>query len=97
MTMDPAQSCWLCHRPFETQIEWHHPVPKAKKGKVKVPVHPMCHTAIHTHFTNSQLARIGDDRSVLLANDALAKFIAWVKDKPPGFHAPTRTGGKGRR
>lgn len=94
---DRELTFWLCGRGFDTLIQWHHPVPKAKKGKGTVPVHPICHKAVHAHFSNAQLARIGDDRSVLLANDALAKFTGWVKDKPPDFHAPTRTGGKGRR
>ncbi|WP_427968856.1 HNH endonuclease [Altererythrobacter sp.] len=84
-------TCWLCERPFETLIEWHHPVPKAKKGRVKVSVHPICHRAIHANFTNSQLARIGEDRSALIEDEALAKFLDWVKDKPPDFHAPTRS------
>lgn len=91
------RTCWLCERPFDTLMEWHHPVPKAKKGKGKVPIHPICHKAIHANFTNSQLARIGESRAPLLENAALAKFIAWVKDKPPDFHAPTLTGTKGRR
>ena len=87
---DEEQTCWLCERPFETLIQWHHPVPKAKKGRGTVPVHPICHKAIHANFTNSQLARIGDDRDSVVENDAVAKFIDWVKDKSPDFHAPTR-------
>ncbi len=89
--------CWLCHRPLETLIQWHHPVPKAKKGKGTVPVHPICHQAIHNSYTNSQLSRIGDDHAALIENEALAKFLDWVKDKPPDFHAPTRLGTGGRR
>lgn len=89
MSEEPL-TCWLCGRPFETLIQWHHPVPKAKKGKAKVPVHPICHKAIHAQFTNNELARIGEDRARLLENAALAKFVAWVANKPPDFHAPTR-------
>lgn len=88
--LDP-QACWLCRRPFGSLIEWHHPVPKAKKGKVKVPIHPICHQAIHANFTNSQLARIGDDPDTLRVNPAVAKFVDWVSGKPPDFHAPTRS------
>ncbi|MEE4288272.1 MAG: HNH endonuclease [Erythrobacter sp.] len=84
-------TCWLCGRPFETLIQWHHPVPKSKKGKTKVPVHPICHKTIHLHFTNSELARIGDDPEIVRANEAVAKFVRWVAGKPPDFHAPTRS------
>lgn len=55
-----------------------------------MPVHPICHRAIHANFTNAQLSRIGNDREGLLADEALASFVRWVSDKPPDFHAPTR-------
>jgi len=84
------QTCWLCERPFETLIEWHHPVPKAKKGRKIVPVHPICHSAIHANFSNGELVRFGEDRDRLLENAALAKFVAWVKGRPPDFNATTR-------
>lgn len=87
--VDPP-TCWLCGRPFETLLQWHHPVPKAKKGRGTVPVHPICHKAIHANFTNSELARFGEDRVRLMENAALARFVAWVASKPPDFHAPTR-------
>lgn len=84
-------TCWLCERPLGRKVQQHHPVPKAKKGRETVPVHPICHRAIHANFTNAQLMRMGEDRAALLENDALAKFVDWVKDKPPDFHASTRT------
>ncbi|HCJ80886.1 MAG TPA: HNH endonuclease, partial [Erythrobacter sp.] len=53
------------------------------KGRMTVPVHPICHRAIHANFTNAQLARIGTDRDALLTDEALARFVEWVADKPP--------------
>lgn len=85
-----AQACWLCERPLGERVEWHHPVPKSKKGRKTVPVHPICHRAIHANFTNSELKRIGEDRGQILPDARIAKFLDWVKDKPPDFHAPTR-------
>ena len=82
--------CWLCGREFDTLIQWHHPVPKSKKGRGTVPVHPICHKTIHANFTNAELARVGDDPDAIRANPAVAKFVAWVAKKPPDFHAPTR-------
>ncbi len=87
---DEAPLCWLCGRPLATRIQWHHTVPKAKKGRDTVPVHPICHKTIHTRFTNAELARFGADRDRLLADDAMAKFVTWVKGKPPDFHARVR-------
>ncbi|MGB3752343.1 MAG: HNH endonuclease [Parerythrobacter sp.] len=94
---EKPNACWLCGRPFARRIQWHHTVPKAKKGRDTVPLHPICHKAIHTNFTNAELARHGTDRDRLLENAVLERFVAWVKDKPPDFHAPTRTGVRGGR
>ena len=87
-----GMTCWLCERPFDTLIQWHHPVPRAKQGRETVPVHPICHKAIHAHFTNAQVARMGSDLAAIRAHADVAKFVAWVKGKPPDFHAPTRKG-----
>jgi hypothetical protein len=83
-------TCWLCERPFDTLLQWHHPVPKAKKGKIKVPIHPICHKTIHANFTNNELARIGDDVAAIRARPGVEKFVAWVANKPADFDAPTR-------
>ncbi len=89
MSEGEALSCWLCERPFGTLIQWHHPVPKSKKGRGTVPVHPICHRAIHANFTNAELARIGDDAPTIRGHAKVEKFISWVASKPPDFHAPT--------
>ena len=91
MSESEGLACWLCGRPIETRLQWHHPVPRSKKGRVTVPVHPICHKAIHANFTNAELARIGDRPEAIRENPAIAKFVRWVSDKPPDFHAPTRT------
>lgn len=90
MNDEEMPACWLCHRPLGRKVQQHHTVPKAKKGRDTVPVHPICHRAIHANFTNAELARIGEDRATLLEDEKLAKFVKWVDGKPPDFHAPTR-------
>jgi hypothetical protein len=88
---DEPERCWLCRRPLGERVQLHHPVPKSKGGRVTVPLHPICHRTIHGHFTNAELARLGGDREALLAREPVAKFLAWVANKPPDFHAPTRS------
>lgn len=90
MSEDDRLSCWLCGRPIATRLQWHHPVPKSKKGRGTVPVHPICHKTIHLNFTNAELARIGDDPHELLKNPAIAKFVRWIGTKPPDFNAKVR-------
>ena len=67
--MAEAGECWLCLRPLGRRVQRHHLIPKAKRGRETVPVHPICHRAIHRSFTNAQLARIGADRAQLLEDD----------------------------
>ena len=63
-------------------------MPKAKGGRERVPVHPICHRTIHRHFSNAELARDGDAAS-LRAHPEIAGFLEWIEGKPPDFHAPT--------
>ncbi|MGX7894846.1 HNH endonuclease [Tsuneonella sp. HG222] len=90
--MDAADdpTCWLCRRPLGRKIQWHHTVPRSKRGRDTVPVHPICHRTIHAHFTNAELARSGGERATIVQNSEIERFIDWVRDKPPDFHAPTR-------
>ena len=84
-----AVTCWLCRRPLGSRREFHHPVPKSRKGRDVVPVHPICHRTIHANFTNAELSRIGCDAAVLRGNPAVARFLDWIADKPLDFHART--------
>lgn len=81
--------CWLCGRPLGRRVEWHHPVPKSRGGRVTVPVHPLCHRTIHATLSNAQLARDYASAAALAAHPDIARFLAWVADKPADFHVPT--------
>jgi len=84
----PPSLCWLCGRALGRKVEQHHPLPKSRGGRETVPVHPICHRAIHAAFTNAELAQPGIAAGV--AHDPkLTRFLAWIADKPPDFHAPT--------
>ena len=81
-----SPSCWLCERPLGRRVG-STPRAQGEEGPRDRARHPICHRAIHANFTNAQLARIGADRGALLADEALARFVEWVADKPPDFHA----------
>ena len=87
--MAPA-ICALCGRPLGARVEWHHVVPKSQGGRETAPVHPICHRAIHACATNKELATELANLETLRAQEDVARFIRWVADKPPDFHAPTR-------
>ncbi len=84
----PPPHCWLCSRPIGRRVEWHHPLPKSRGGRIVVPLHPICHRTIHASFSNAELARAGDAET-LRANPGVAQFLRWIACKPADFHAPT--------
>ena len=86
-----AELCFLCARPLGRKIEWHHPVPKSRGGRDRVPVHPICHRTIHTVLGNKDLERTYSSAAALRAHPEIANFISWVSTKEPDFHAPTRS------
>lgn len=83
-------TCALCHRPLGSRVEWHHPVPKSEGGNMTVPVHPICHRAIHAHISNHDLAAIYADLDTLRAREDIGRFLRWIRNKPADFSAPTR-------
>jgi hypothetical protein len=85
-----TQDCFLCARPLGSRVEWHHVVPKSRRGRETVPLHPICHRTIHSAISNRDLERSYDSAEALRAHPEIAKFIAWVQSKDPDFHAPTR-------
>lgn len=90
----PPEPCWLCERPLGEAVEYHHPVPKSRGGRGKVSLHPICHQAIHANFTNAQLGRMGEDVEAIRENEAMAKFLQWIADKPSDFYVPTAKPGR---
>ncbi len=84
-------ACWLCGRPLGRRVEWHHPQPKSRGGRVTVPVHPICHRSLHAAFSNVELARMAAAGASPAAHPDLQKFLAWIAGKPADFHAPTRS------
>lgn len=86
----PPAACALCGRPLGTRTEWHHVVPKSEGGRETVPLHPICHRAIHAHVRNADLARLYPTLEALREREDIARFLRWIADKPPDFSAPTR-------
>jgi hypothetical protein len=87
---DPQARCFLCARPLGRRTQWHHPVPKSRGGRETVPVHPICHRAIHNALSNKELEQGYATAAALRAHPELARFVAWVEGKDPDFHAPTK-------
>ena len=55
-----------------------------------MPVHPICHRTLHARFSNVELARQAESGTSLAQDPDIARFLAWIANKPPDFNAPTR-------
>ncbi|WP_296765932.1 HNH endonuclease [Sediminimonas sp.] len=95
MTSEQAQDpiCPLCGRPIpaDARQSLHHLTPKLKGGKggPVVRLHQICHNEIHAALTEADLARDYNTIAALRTHPRLARFIAWVATRPPGFHSKT--------
>jgi hypothetical protein len=89
--------CPLCERVIpDDQIEDNHLVPKSKGGKIKVPMHRICHSHIHAAYTDAQLAKKFSTILAILADPPIQKFVSWVKTKPNGFDDEAEERGRRR-
>lgn len=83
--------CALCGReiPPDVPQSLHHLIPKLKGGKggPVVLLHHICHKEIHATLTEAELARSYNTPEALRGHPRLAKFIAWVARRPPGFQS----------
>lgn len=97
--MEPI--CPLCGRPIPpgARSSRHHLTPRLKGGArgPTVRLHQICHNAVHAALTEAELARSHADIPALQAHPRLARFIAWVRDRPPELHAPTAGNQRKRR
>lgn len=86
---EPDPLCPLCGRPIPPDVpqSLHHLVPRARGGKggAVVLLHHICHKEIHAALDETTLARDYSSMAALRTHPRLAKFIAWVRKRPPGF------------
>ena len=72
-----------------SSVNKHHFLPKCKGGKDSEFVHRVCHTKIHSLFTESELAKEYNDPEKVVSHPEMQKFILWIKKKEPDFYDRT--------
>ena len=83
--------CPLCDRELGTiNVDEHHLIPKAFKGKTKEPIHKICHRKIHATFSEKELARKFNTWESLRSHEDIQAFVKWVQKKDPGYYDVSR-------
>ena len=81
--------CPLCRRPIPPDVRQshHHLIPRLKGGKggPTILLHDICHREIHATLSEAELARSYNTAEALRGHPRLARFVAWVQKRPPGF------------
>jgi hypothetical protein len=80
-------TCGICDRLLgDINVDEHHLIPKTFKGKEKYRVHRICHTKLHSVFTERELLHYYHTFERIREHSEMQKFIKWVQNKDPGFY-----------
>lgn len=84
--------CPICDRDLIAgkSVNEHHLIPRTFKGKETITLHKICHSKIHSVFTERELLHQFNTPERLRAHPEMEKFIKWVQKKEPEFKARNR-------
>ena len=79
--------CPICGRGMVggPSVDRHHWMPKSEGGTEVAIVHLICHRMIHRTLTDRELATGFDTAEKLRAHPEIAKFVKWVRKRPPDY------------
>jgi hypothetical protein len=78
-------------------VDRHHWVPKSDGGRDTAVVHLICHRMIHRVFADRELAAGFDTAEKPRDHPEIAKFVTWVRKRPPDYVDWPRTRRRARR
>lgn len=78
-------------------VNRHHLIPKLKGGTEAVEIHKVCHSKIHSLWTEVELRDHFHTWDRIGADPRVVEFVAWVANKPPDFTIRTATSNDHRR
>ncbi len=79
--------CPICGRPMIAgpSVDEHHWIPKSQGGCETALLHRVCHRTLHARFSERELARDYATAEAVRADPQMAKFIRWVRKRPPEY------------
>ena len=89
-----TSNCLICNRELGNSdlISKHHLIPKSRGGKhsTTILIHNICHQKIHSVFTERELKNEFHTVEKLLQQEAMQKFVKWVRKKHVDFYQVNR-------
>jgi len=86
--------CQICGRDMIKNrfVDDHHLIPKCKNGRYtdKITIHRICHSKIHSIWTESELASYYHTVERILSHPDMQTFIKWISKRPPDFYSKTK-------
>lgn len=84
--------CGLCGRDLIAgpSVNRHHLVPKTFGGKEAVWIHRVCHSKIHSLFSERELLKLYHNFEALLRHEEIIKFVKWVRKKDPEYYSKNK-------
>ncbi|MEM9188152.1 MAG: HNH endonuclease [Myxococcota bacterium] len=81
--------CPLCGRPMVPgpSVNRHHLIPKLKGGKQAFDVHRICHSKVHSLWTEAELRDYFHTWERIRADERMQVFIRWVQKQPAEYVA----------
>lgn len=85
------QLCPICDRILGNKlIEKHHLIPKTFKGKEMVLIHKICHSKIHSVFSEREILNWYHTIERIKSHLEIEKFIKWVQKYPSDFYSKNK-------
>lgn len=84
--------CPICKREMikGKSLNNHHFTPKLKGGKETTTLHVICHSKLHSVFSEAEMARYYNTPEKCLECEEIKNFVKWVSKKDPEFMASNR-------
>lgn len=84
--------CPLCDRPLVPgpSVNEHHLIPKCEGGKDAHPIHRICHSKIHSIWSENELRDVYNTFEAIRADERIQKFVRWVSKKAPEYRSRNR-------
>ena len=89
--MAQSHTCELCNRNVSV-ITKHHLIPLEKGGKKLDTIHlcTTCHTAIHSLFTNRELASRFNSLELIKRDIKIIKYLKFIENVPGDSFVPIK-------